>query len=213
MSSRSPTAISWATASILPRGSRASAKPGGICLSEDAWRQVRDKVPETFADLGEKRLKNIARPMRVFARAGAASGRPPIPAPGPPAPALAQHAERPVRTLLGAVTGLLENVGSLVEAYAGGAESKKRRVTRNADDSASGQAEKRRNRGLRRVIIAAAILSALAGRACTDRHSVAPPASPQREGALDGGFDGSIGQSCDQRGLGRILSASWRKAA
>ncbi|HEY5210763.1 MAG TPA: adenylate/guanylate cyclase domain-containing protein [Stellaceae bacterium] len=42
------------------------AEPGGICLSEDAYRQVRDKMPETFADLGEKELKNIARPMRVY---------------------------------------------------------------------------------------------------------------------------------------------------
>ena len=30
------------------------AEPGGICLSEDAWRQVRDKVKEAFVDLGEK---------------------------------------------------------------------------------------------------------------------------------------------------------------
>src|SRR5271165_2069181 len=41
--------------------------PGGICLSEDAWRQVRDKLPETFVDLGEHDLKNIVRPMRVYA--------------------------------------------------------------------------------------------------------------------------------------------------
>jgi adenylate cyclase len=43
-----------------------AAKPGAICLSEDAWRQVRDKVKEPFVDLGEKALKNIARPMRVY---------------------------------------------------------------------------------------------------------------------------------------------------
>ena len=58
------------------------SEPGGICLSEDAWRQVRDKIPESFADLGERRLKNIARPMRVFASAGdvraARRLRPPI---------------------------------------------------------------------------------------------------------------------------------------
>ena len=28
------------------------AEPGGICLSEDAWRQVRDKLKEAFVDLG-----------------------------------------------------------------------------------------------------------------------------------------------------------------
>jgi TolB-like protein/class 3 adenylate cyclase len=42
-------------------------EPGAICLSEDAYRQVRDKVKEKFADLGEKALKNIARPVRVYA--------------------------------------------------------------------------------------------------------------------------------------------------
>ena len=43
------------------------AEPGETCLSEDAWRQVRDKVKEAFVDLGEKTLKNIARPVRVYA--------------------------------------------------------------------------------------------------------------------------------------------------
>jgi TolB-like protein/class 3 adenylate cyclase len=43
------------------------AEPGGVCLSEDAWRQVRDKLKEAFVDIGEKALKNIARPMRVYA--------------------------------------------------------------------------------------------------------------------------------------------------
>ena len=33
------------------------AAPGGICLSEDAWRQVRDKLPDAFVDLGERQLK------------------------------------------------------------------------------------------------------------------------------------------------------------
>ena len=48
--------------------------PGGICLSEDAYRQVRDRLKEGFADLGEKELKNIARPVRVFAIKTASSG-------------------------------------------------------------------------------------------------------------------------------------------
>lgn len=43
------------------------AEPGGICLSEDAYRQVRDRLNEQFVDLGDKELKNIARPMRVYA--------------------------------------------------------------------------------------------------------------------------------------------------
>src|SRR5262245_8481725 len=44
----------------------AIADPGGITISEDVWRQVRDKLPEVFVDLGEQTLKNIARPMRVY---------------------------------------------------------------------------------------------------------------------------------------------------
>ena len=42
-------------------------EPAAIYLSEDAWRHVRDKVKEPFIDLGEQTLKNIARPIRVFA--------------------------------------------------------------------------------------------------------------------------------------------------
>ena len=43
------------------------ADPCGICLSEDAYRQVRDRLREGFIDFGEKQLKNIARPMRAYA--------------------------------------------------------------------------------------------------------------------------------------------------
>ena len=35
------------------------SEPGGLCLSEDAYRQVRDRLKESFADLGDKQLKNI----------------------------------------------------------------------------------------------------------------------------------------------------------
>src|SRR5262249_23305832 len=43
------------------------AEPGGICISEDAFRQVRGKIEAEFADIGEQALKNIARPMRIYA--------------------------------------------------------------------------------------------------------------------------------------------------
>ena len=42
------------------------AEPGSICLSNAAYEQVRDKVKEEYADLGERVLKNIERPVRVF---------------------------------------------------------------------------------------------------------------------------------------------------
>lgn len=42
------------------------AVAGGICLSEDAWRQVRNKLAIEFEDLNEHNLKNIKDPVRVF---------------------------------------------------------------------------------------------------------------------------------------------------
>ena len=42
------------------------AEPGGVCLSNAAYEQVRDKLKYDFVDLGDKDLKNIARPVRVF---------------------------------------------------------------------------------------------------------------------------------------------------
>lgn len=42
------------------------AKPGGICLSEDAFRQIRGKLEVEALDAGEQRLKNIASPIRVY---------------------------------------------------------------------------------------------------------------------------------------------------
>ena len=43
------------------------AKPGAICLSEDAYRQVKSRLDLVVSDLGQTRLKNIAEPVRVYA--------------------------------------------------------------------------------------------------------------------------------------------------
>jgi adenylate cyclase len=43
------------------------AKPGAICLSEDAYRQVRGRLDLAVDDLGRKQLKNIVEPIRVYA--------------------------------------------------------------------------------------------------------------------------------------------------
>jgi adenylate cyclase len=51
-------------------------EPGGLCLSGAAHEQVRDRVKETFVDLGEKPLKNIARPVRAYALPAAAIAGP-----------------------------------------------------------------------------------------------------------------------------------------
>ena len=45
------------------------AEPDGICISSSAYDHVRGKVRVEFADLGEQNLKNIARPVRVYAAA------------------------------------------------------------------------------------------------------------------------------------------------
>ncbi len=61
------------------------AKPGAICLSEDAYRQVKARLDLAVTDLGPTQLKNIAEPIRAYAlQVGVAA--PPKPAP-PPEPA------------------------------------------------------------------------------------------------------------------------------
>jgi adenylate cyclase len=42
------------------------AKPGAICLSEDAYRQVRGRLDLAISDLGLTQLKNIAEPIRIY---------------------------------------------------------------------------------------------------------------------------------------------------
>ncbi len=41
-------------------------EPGGVCLSEDAYRQVKGRLELAVADLGPTQLKNIAEPIRVY---------------------------------------------------------------------------------------------------------------------------------------------------
>ena len=42
------------------------AEPGAICLSEDAYRQVKGRLDLSVHDLGPNQLKNIAEPIRVY---------------------------------------------------------------------------------------------------------------------------------------------------
>ena len=42
------------------------AEPGGICISDSTYQQVRDKLAIDFEDMGEQQLKNIGRPVRVY---------------------------------------------------------------------------------------------------------------------------------------------------
>jgi adenylate cyclase len=43
------------------------ADPGGICISRIVWGQIRDRLALPFEDGGEQSVKNIARPVRVYA--------------------------------------------------------------------------------------------------------------------------------------------------
>jgi TolB-like protein/class 3 adenylate cyclase len=45
----------------------ALAEPGGICVSGVVHDQIRDKLPYPLEDRGEQEVKNIARPVRVYA--------------------------------------------------------------------------------------------------------------------------------------------------
>jgi adenylate cyclase len=48
------------------------ADPGGICVSEDIYRHVAGKIDRSLEERGEQQIKNIARPVRVYALAGVA---------------------------------------------------------------------------------------------------------------------------------------------
>ena len=60
------------------------AKPGAICLSEHAYRQVKGRLDLAVSDLGPTQLKNIAEPIRVYSLdVGALAVAKPAPAPVP----------------------------------------------------------------------------------------------------------------------------------
>src|SRR4029077_4443525 len=45
----------------------ALAEADGICVSRMVRDQIRDKLPYPFEDMGEQSVKNITRPVRVYA--------------------------------------------------------------------------------------------------------------------------------------------------
>jgi adenylate cyclase len=53
------------------------AAPGGVCVSGTVLDHIGDRLPYGFADMGEQSVKNIARPVRVYAlRSEAVRDRP-----------------------------------------------------------------------------------------------------------------------------------------
>jgi len=159
--------------------------PGGICLSEDAYRQMRDKLRETFVDLGEKSLKNIARPMRVYALSVGGT-RPAIPS----ASAFPEsHGRRSVGKAITAAAvavfeGLARLIGTLAEKASDGARPTIKAAAGDAGDVPS-LAQRRRDRRLRRAIILAAIIALLAARECREYRATAPPPAPPHPAAVD----------------------------
>jgi adenylate cyclase len=66
------------------------AEAGGVCISDDAYRQVHGKVSAQFVYGGEQQLKNIPRPVRVYRvlPQGSAGLRPPLALPDKPSIAI-----------------------------------------------------------------------------------------------------------------------------
>jgi adenylate cyclase len=60
------------------------AEPGGVCISDDAHRQIRGKIDVDFDDIGEQTLKNIAEPMRAWRIRLAKEASSAIPSTSPP---------------------------------------------------------------------------------------------------------------------------------
>ena len=75
------------------------ASPGAICLSENAYQQIKGKLTLEVSDMGEHQLKNIAQPVRVFnVRLDGTPARPPLAPPDKPSDrrfAVHQHVGRP----------------------------------------------------------------------------------------------------------------------
>src|SRR6202035_3458186 len=77
----------------------ALAEPGGICISRSVPDNIRDKLPYPFEDRGEQSVKNIARPVRVYAlRPEAVADLPELSA--PPAASIPQPPVAPHLTIV-----------------------------------------------------------------------------------------------------------------
>jgi TolB-like protein len=85
----------------------ALAEPGGICVSRVVRDQVRDKLGFVFEDLGEQQVKNLTRPVRVYACRPGALADPPA-ARVPPATSISQ----PIAPRLSIVVLPFANLGS-----------------------------------------------------------------------------------------------------
>jgi adenylate cyclase len=60
------------------------ASPGGICLSENAYQQIKGKLTLNASNMGARQLKNIAEPVRVYSVQPDAPARPTLAFPDRP---------------------------------------------------------------------------------------------------------------------------------
>ena len=152
-------------------------QPGRICLSEDAYRQVRDKVNATFVDLGEQNLKNISRPHRAYSLAPRGEGRSAV-APANVIPKRHEQGQRRA-AIDGAVVGVLDNVARLIGAYAVKSRMVAHPAIQSAADISSPTPRPRdtrlRDRRWRRTLIVSALILLAAARAWRGRDSSTPP--------------------------------------
>jgi class 3 adenylate cyclase/predicted ATPase len=110
---------------------QAVAKPRGVCLSEDAYRQVKARLDPRVTDLGLTQLKNIAEPIRVFAietgavspTKSAPSAEPPVVAVGAPRAPERRHVIALAAELVPAEGGRLlsdpEDLRAVIVAFRG----------------------------------------------------------------------------------------------
>ena len=90
------------------------AKPGAICLSEDAYRQVKGRLDCAVTDLGLTQLKNIVEPIRVYSlQVG-------VPAQAKPAEPVTPATPAPQKRRLG-LAPLAAALAALLIVVAGGA--------------------------------------------------------------------------------------------
>jgi adenylate cyclase len=90
------------------------AAPGAICLSEDAYRQVKGRLDLAVIDLGPTHLKNIAEPIRAYSlQAG-------VPAQAKPAEPVKPAAPTPQKRRFG-LAPLAAALAALLVVVAGGA--------------------------------------------------------------------------------------------
>lgn len=79
------------------------AEPGGVCMSNDAYRQVRGKVDTVFDDMGPQHLKDIAEPMQAWRVVLTDQSSCVVRSASRPRVNLMRHCERPCRRVSRAV--------------------------------------------------------------------------------------------------------------